>query len=245
MEKEILFENQTQGRCKIEKEGGYYRVSARCTYKDGIYRLYMTTPQQFTRLGVMIPESGELRLNRRISPHELGILPQDGEFVLMPGNKTPVLQKEMPAAIALPASGPVSEAPAGQTAAELYEASDGQQTGQTGEGPPGSETGETGKAQAENLSDSPSGLIDRWCACENASDFTGDAILKPLLSTLEGVLYRYRGGGVELAVPAQAAGAISAVLCLTRAEQIRDADYFVVSLDREGFPSPAIPSSKY
>lgn len=244
MEKEIFFENQTQGRCKIEKQGGYYQFDARCTYKDGIYRLYMTTQEKFTRLGVMMPVSGELRLNRRISPNELGIAPPDGELVLMPGNKTPALQKETPASIALPASDPAPPPSDGQEDFAVCALSDGQSE-QADETPPELETGQTEKARTENPSDSPSEPIDRWCACENASDFTDDAILKPLLRTLEGVLYRYRGGGVELAVPAQAAGAISAVLCLTRAEQIRGADYFVVSFDRKGLPSPAIPSSKY
>lgn len=242
MEKEILYEGQTQGRCIIEKDGGYYRIDARCTYKDGIYRLYITAPHQFTRLGVMMPESGELRLSRRISPHELGIAPEEGGLVLMPGAKTPPLEKDMPA----PAAAPVSETDPAETGAQQAAPPAALTAGLSDEGPPGgTHPVPIEEARAENPTDSLSGPIDRWCACENAADFTSDAILKPLLGTLEGVLYRYRGGGIELAVPAQAAGAISAVLCLTRAEQIRGADYFVVSLDRQGFPSPAIPSSKY
>ena len=245
MDKDIYFEQQALGHCKIEKEGGYYRIDAHCTYKDGIFRLYMTTPQQFTRLGVMMPEFGELHLTRRISPHELGIAPQDGELILMPGTKTPPLTDETPGDSVAPnpqaAQAPSPDAGVPSSDAGTAEAAETPDAGTAS----AEQSVETQQARAEDLSDSPSGLIDRWCACENASDFTNDAILKPLLSTLEGVLYRYRGGGVELAVPAQAAGAISAVLCLTRAEQIRDENYFIVSLDRQGLPSPASAPSKY
>ena len=120
---------------------------------------------------------------------------------------------------------------------------------------PGDETpklpkeAETPEKEAENRPetppDAPAGEMDRWLSCADTAAMTNDEVLMPLLSRLDGVLYRYRSGGIELAVPAEAAEAISAVLCLTRDERIRDRDYFVVSLNRSGSPAPAMQSSTY
>jgi len=208
LEKEIFCDGQSVGTAVIEKEGGYYRIRARCAYREGIWRLYMTVPGKFCRLGVCIPSSGTLMLSRRISPHELGLDPTDCTLTLLPGEQTPSV--EVPEVIQLPVSSFLLD---------------------------------TKENRSEEFP--PTGMIDRWCNCGDAAAFTQDAVLKPLLAGADGILYRYSGGGIELAVPAEISGAISAVLCLTRTEQIRGRDYFVLSLDGSGDPAAAEPSSRY
>ncbi len=97
----------------------------------------------------------------------------------------------------------------------------------------------------EDWESPPAGMLDRWCACPAPSALTSDALLIRLLNETEEALYSYRGGGIELAIPAERMDAISAVLCLTRTERIRDREYFVLSLDDSGTPAPAMPSSRY
>ena len=110
---------------------------------------------------------------------------------------------------------------------------------------PTPEEAETEESRPEACESPPAGITDRWCACPAPAELTDDELMRDLLAPVSGALYRYRGGGVELAVPAQEAQAVSAVLCLTRAEKIRDGEYFVISLDGSGRPAPAMPPSRY
>ena len=203
MEKTIYSAEEAVGRAEIEEKDGDLQIKASCTYKDGIWRLYMTGRDNFVRLGVLFPDAGRLFLQKRISLHALGLSPEDAEFVILPGDETPKLPKK--------AETPEKEA----------------------------------ENRPETPPDAPAGEMDRWLSCTDTAALTSDEVLMPLLSRLDGVLYRYRSGGIELAVPAEAAEAISAVLCLTRDERIRDRDYFVVSLNRSGSPAPAMQSSTY
>ena len=101
-----------------------------------------------------------------------------------------------------------------------------------------------GEKNPKTLSKPSDYSSDRWSECADASAMTTDEVLKPRLFPLSGVLYRYRSGGTELAIPAMQADAVSAVLALTRAENIRGRDYFIIALDRDGFPSPALYPSR-
>lgn len=222
MEKEIIYEGESFGYIQIEKNGIYYHVKAKCPFRTGIYRLYMISNGETVRLGVLFPEKDVLTLSRQVPAHEIGPDPENGKFILMPGAQLPQEKEEK---IAPPAQS-VLNLPQEDTAAP------DDMDGNTYENEKPPETNEF-----------PGAVIDRWSECSDASSFTSDEVLKPRLFSLSGVLYRYRAGGVELAVPAESAEAVNAVLALTRAEHIRGRDYFIISLDRDGFPSPAMYSS--
>ena len=70
---------QTVGRVLLCREGLYYRISCRCDLTDGeIHRLYADEEN----LGVLIPDSGELKLETKVAVKR--ILP--GSLFTLEGN---------------------------------------------------------------------------------------------------------------------------------------------------------------
>ncbi len=77
----IFYQGAETGRISIEPDGLYYRLSAACAEPGhGVWRLWGCFGTDSRRLGVLFPETGGLRLERRVSRHSWPILP-DG-FVL-------------------------------------------------------------------------------------------------------------------------------------------------------------------
>lgn len=65
---EVVMAGQTVGTVELKREGLYYVVSCRCERLDhGIHRLYADGE----KIGVLIPENGELVLNTKIAVKRL------------------------------------------------------------------------------------------------------------------------------------------------------------------------------
>lgn len=93
--------------------------------------------------------------------------------------------------------------------------------------------------QEEPEKDAPYARLDRWLETSRPESFTEDEVLRKTLAGAQGVLYRYRGGCVELAVPASDHAHLAPVLLFTRAETLRGGTYFVLKLSAEGMPRRA------
>ena len=93
--------------------------------------------------------------------------------------------------------------------------------------------------QEEPEKDAPYARLDRWLETSRPESFTEDEVLRKTLTGAQGVLYRYRGGCVELAVPASDHAHLAPVLLFTRAETLRGGTYFVLKLSAEGMPRRA------
>lgn len=65
---DVTYDGQTVGRVELEREGLYYRLSCRCRVNDrGIHRLYAAGE----RIGVLIPDGGELVLETKVAAKRL------------------------------------------------------------------------------------------------------------------------------------------------------------------------------
>lgn len=65
---DVTYDGQTVGRVELEREGLYYRLSCRCRVQDSeIHRLYAGG----VKLGVLIPDGGELVLETRVAAKRL------------------------------------------------------------------------------------------------------------------------------------------------------------------------------
>lgn len=61
---DVTLDGQTVGTVRLKREGLYYQVYCRCRVADGeIHRLYAGGE----KLGVLIPENGELVLNTKVA----------------------------------------------------------------------------------------------------------------------------------------------------------------------------------
>ena len=76
MEYTIFFQGKEIGHASIEPDGLYYLVSASAAEPgQGLWRLWGCFGEQSRCLGVLFPETGGLRLERRVSRHSWPILP--------------------------------------------------------------------------------------------------------------------------------------------------------------------------
>lgn len=67
-EYEILDPSGAIGRAQVQKDGLYWQISAECPVKcERIIRVYAINADTSVNLGVLMPENGALRLNRRIA----------------------------------------------------------------------------------------------------------------------------------------------------------------------------------
>ena len=81
MEYTIFFQGKEIGHASIEPDGLYYLVSASAAEPaHGVWRLWACVGEDSRLVGVLCPETGGLRLEKRVSRHAWPILP-DG-FVL-------------------------------------------------------------------------------------------------------------------------------------------------------------------
>ena len=81
MEYTIFYQGAGIGSVAVEPDGLYYRLSATAAEPGaGVWRLWGCFGEDSRCLGVLFPETGGLRLERRVSRHSWPILP-DG-FVL-------------------------------------------------------------------------------------------------------------------------------------------------------------------
>ncbi len=81
MEYPIFWKGAEQGSLRLEPEGLYYRLSARCREPGpGLWRIFGCFGSASRCLGVCFPETGGLKLERRVSRHSWPILPEG--FVL-------------------------------------------------------------------------------------------------------------------------------------------------------------------
>ena len=85
----------------------------------------------------------------------------------------------------------------------------------------------------------PYARLDRWLETARPESFTEDEVLKKTLFGAQGVLYRYRSGYIELAVPAVSHAHIAPALLFARAETIRGKACFVLKLSPDGLPRQA------
>ena len=98
---------------------------------------------------------------------------------------------------------------------------------------------------AEEDREPPRARLDRWLETVRPESFTEDEVLRKTLAGAEGILYRYRAGCVELAVPEAAHAHIAPALLFTRAEKLRGGNYFVLKLSAQGLPCRADEPSTY
>ena len=76
MEYAIFYQGAEIGRAGIEPDGLYYRLSASAAEPGhGVWRLWGCFGTESRCLGVLRPETGGLRLERRVSRHSWPILP--------------------------------------------------------------------------------------------------------------------------------------------------------------------------
>lgn len=87
--------------------------------------------------------------------------------------------------------------------------------------------------------------LDRWLETTRPESFTEDEVLRRTLTGARGILYRYRTGCIELAVPVAGHAYIAPALLFARAEEIRGKAYFVLKLTPEGLPRQADAPSTY
>jgi hypothetical protein len=81
LEYTIFFQGKEIGHASIEPDGLYYLVSASAAEPaPGVWRLWACVGEDSRLVGVLCPETGGLRLKKRVSRHAWPILP-DG-FVL-------------------------------------------------------------------------------------------------------------------------------------------------------------------
>ena len=67
---DVTYDGQTVGRVKLEREGLYYRLSCRCRVQDReLHRLYAGRE----KLGVLIPEGGDLVLETKVAAKRLKV----------------------------------------------------------------------------------------------------------------------------------------------------------------------------
>ena len=76
MEYPIFYHDKEIGSLTVEPDGLYYRLSASAAEPaPGLWRLWGCFGEQSRCLGVLFPETGGLRLERRVSRHSWPILP--------------------------------------------------------------------------------------------------------------------------------------------------------------------------
>lgn len=68
-----------RGKVRISREGLYTLIEADCAESPGIIRLYACGKSGCTRLGVLCPEDGRLRLKKRLSAFQLRSFPHDAD----------------------------------------------------------------------------------------------------------------------------------------------------------------------
>ena len=77
MEYTIFYQGSEIGCVTVEPEGLYYRLSAACAEPGhGVWRLWGCFGADSRCLGVLYPEAGGLKLERRVSRHSWAILPE-------------------------------------------------------------------------------------------------------------------------------------------------------------------------
>ena len=91
----------------------------------------------------------------------------------------------------------------------------------------------------------PYARLDRGLETPRPVSFTEYVVLRATLAGAQGVLYRYRTGCIELAIPAAEHAHIAPALLFARAEEIRGAAYYVLKLSPEGLPRQADAPSTY
>ena len=76
MESTIFYQGAEIGRANIAPDGLYYRLSAACAEPGhGVWRLWACVGEDSRLIGVLFPETGGLRLEKRVSRHSWPILP--------------------------------------------------------------------------------------------------------------------------------------------------------------------------
>ena len=81
MEYTIFYQGAEIGHVTVDPDGLYYRLSATAAEPGhGIWRLWACVGEESCLIGVLFPETGGLRLEKRVSRHAWPVLP-DG-FVL-------------------------------------------------------------------------------------------------------------------------------------------------------------------
>ena len=76
MEYAIFYQGAEIGHASIEPDGLYYRLSASAAEPGhGLWRLWACFGPESRCVGVLFPETGGLRLERRISRHGRAVLP--------------------------------------------------------------------------------------------------------------------------------------------------------------------------
>ena len=81
MEYTVFYQGAEIGQAVVEPDGLYYRLSAQCAEPaHGVWRLWACVGEESRLIGVLCPETGGLRLEKRVSRRAWPILP-DG-FVL-------------------------------------------------------------------------------------------------------------------------------------------------------------------
>jgi hypothetical protein len=94
---DVTLVGEVVGRVNLRREGLYYRVSCRCRVEDDkVHRLYAAGE----KLGVLIPEHGELTLETRVAAKrlktgcEFTLNQKSGEFIpIRPGEPFDHLDK--------------------------------------------------------------------------------------------------------------------------------------------------------
>lgn len=76
MEYTVFYQGAEVGSAALEPDGLYYRLSAQCREPaHGLWRLWACVGENSRCLGVLFPETGGLKLERRVSRHSWPILP--------------------------------------------------------------------------------------------------------------------------------------------------------------------------
>ena len=77
MDYPIFYRGEALGSLLVEPDGLYYRLSARCREPEerGIWRLWACLEADSRCVGVLAPETGGLRLERRVSRRSWSVMP--------------------------------------------------------------------------------------------------------------------------------------------------------------------------
>lgn len=99
-------------------------------------------------------------------------------------------------------------------------------------------------AEHTETSTEPVLRLDRWLETAHPETLTEDPVLQDTLMGAPCALYRYRGGGIELALPEEAHAHLAPAMTMVRAEEIRGAHCFVLTFGPDGLPRRAdVPST--
>jgi len=108
---DITKDGETIGTLKVVKQGAYTLFSADCEPMPGIFRLSVYGHQREGYLGVLVPENGRMRLEKKLSPSAMRAFPGEIEFVGQAGGLEKREEKEEAVTAMQQAEPPQEEGP--------------------------------------------------------------------------------------------------------------------------------------